>query len=76
MFDIEKLTAESRYGRIRPISHNDINLLMSDMIDEDIVASKNHGYSSHIEMIAKTVLVSKEAYSLVDPEESSVRLLG
>lgn len=76
MFDVEKLTKNSRYGRIRAICHSDINLLMSDMIDEDIAVAKGHGYSSHIEMIAKTVLVSTEAYSLVDPDERFCSAFG
>jgi len=68
MINLEEIKLDSKYGSIRPISHSDINLLMSDLIDEDKKSAEINGYSSHIEMIANTILRSEVGYSIIDPD--------
>jgi hypothetical protein len=41
---------------------------MSDLIDEDKKSAEINGYSSHIEMIANTILRSEVGYSIIDPD--------
>ena len=68
MINLEEIKLDSKYGGVRPISHSDINLLLSDLIDEDKKSAEINGYSSHIEMIAATIMRSEAGYSIVDPD--------
>lgn len=67
MINLEEIKLDSKYGSIRPISHSDINLLLSDLIDEDRKSAEIHGYSSHVQMIAATIMRSEVGYSILDP---------
>lgn len=68
MINLEEIKLDSKYGSIRPISHSDINLLISDLIDEDKKSAEINGYSSHIEMIANTIMRSEAGYSILDSD--------
>jgi len=76
MVDIQNLTPDKSLGYIREIHHTDINILMSDLIDEDRSSAIANGYRNHLEMIAKTVMHSESAYSIIDPEERFCSAFG
>ena len=76
MYDLDNLATDKKKGYIRALSHADINILMTDLIDEDKFFAHSNKYGSHLDMIAKTVMHSETGYSIIDPDGNFCSAFG
>jgi hypothetical protein len=73
---LSQVNKKCKRGSIRDISYEDIQRLISDLIQEDIDYSNQAGFQNHHQMIAYTIMNTCKAFSVIDDSDKFCSAFG